>query len=47
MTPPLCFPLPGMGFCLTIKLITLSPFLVIFVYPEEFLTYVLFHTPRQ
>lgn len=33
MTLLLSFPLPGTGFCLTIKLIILSPLLVTFVYP--------------
>lgn len=47
MTPLLCIPLPGTDFCLTIKLTILSPFLLTFVCPDEFLSYVSFHTPQQ
>lgn len=37
-TPLLRIPLPGTDFCLTIKLTILSPFLLTFVCPDEFLS---------
>lgn len=44
MIPLLCFHLP---FCLTIKLISQSPFPVTFACPNVFLSYISFHTPWQ